>query len=93
MPFCLYQLLKNLILDLLEKQSVEGDISIQHALLGALKNLAIPHRNKEKLLQYGIINILYPLIKSNQDLVVFKLLGTFRMVIDGQSEYSNFLVK
>lgn len=60
---------------------------VQYALLSALKNLAIPSRNKHRLLDCGIIKTLYPLIKSDQYLVVFKLLGTFRMIIDGQGMY------
>ncbi|XP_018575957.1 rap1 GTPase-GDP dissociation stimulator 1 [Anoplophora glabripennis] len=61
-----------------------SDIKIQHALLSTLKNLVIPHQNKEQILQEGLIDVIYPMIKIDQYLVVFKLLGTFRMVIDGQ---------
>lgn len=64
-----------------------SDIKIQHALLSTLKNLVIPQQNKEQILQEGLINIIYPMIKIDQYLVVFKLLGTFRMVIDGQGKF------
>lgn len=66
-------------------QSIEC-IKIQHALLSTLKNLAIPAQNKSKILQEGIIDVVYPMITNEQSLVVFKLVGTFRMVIDGQQE-------
>ncbi|KAJ8950000.1 hypothetical protein NQ318_002411 [Aromia moschata] len=49
-----------------------------------LKNLVIPHQNKAQVLQEGLIDGMYPMIKVDQHLVVFKLLGTFRIVIDGQ---------
>lgn len=61
-------------------------MKIQHALLSTLKNLVIPRENKGQLLQEGLIDIIYPMIKIDQYLVVFKLLGTFRMVIDGQGK-------
>lgn len=62
------------------------NMKIQHALLSTLKNLAIPAQNKTKILQEGIIDVIYPMITNEQSLVVFKLVGTFRMVIDGQEE-------
>nr|CAI5826616.1 unnamed protein product [Callosobruchus analis] len=65
----------------------DEDVKIQHALLSTLKNLVIPPQNKSQVLGEGLIDAIYPMIKMNQYLVIFKLLGTFRMVIDGQGEY------
>ncbi|KAJ8915841.1 hypothetical protein NQ315_004654 [Exocentrus adspersus] len=73
----------NLLSKYNESTSV-SDVKIQHALLSTLKNLVIPQQNKEQILQEGLIDVIYPMIKIDQYLVVFKLLGTFRMVIDGQ---------
>lgn len=76
-----------LVLDLLSKHtSQNGDIKVQHAILSTLKNLAIPKQNKRALLDDGLIDVVYPLLDSNHEIVVFKLLGTFRMVIDGQGK-------
>ncbi|CAG9816384.1 unnamed protein product [Phaedon cochleariae] len=61
-----------------------ADVKIQHALLSTLKNLVIPKENKGLVLKEGLIEVIYPMIKIDQFLVIFKLLGTFRMVIDGQ---------
>lgn len=69
-----------------------SDIKIQHALLSTLKNLVIPQQNKEQILQEGLIDVIYPMIKIDQYLVVFKLLGTFRMVIDGQGNFFNIIL-
>ncbi|XP_056634995.1 GTPase-GDP dissociation stimulator vimar [Diorhabda sublineata] len=60
------------------------DVKIQHALLSTLKNLVIPQKNKSKILKEGLLEVIYPMIKIDQYLVVFKLLGTLRIVIDGQ---------
>lgn len=60
------------------------DVKVQHALLSTLKNLVIPHKNKAKILEEGLLEVIYPMIKIDQYLVVFKLLGTLRIVIDGQ---------
>lgn len=73
---------------LLKHNSTNGDIKIQHAILSTLKNLAIPKQNKGALLEDGLIDVIYPLLDSNHEIVVFKLLGTFRMVIDGQGNIS-----
>lgn len=69
------------------------DVKIQHALLSTLKNLVIPKENKGKILKEGLIDVIYPMIKINHDLVVFKLLGTFRIVIEEQGTQliANFL--
>nr|CAI5826613.1 unnamed protein product [Callosobruchus analis] len=64
----------------------DEDVKIQHALLSTLKNLVIPPQNKSQVLGEGLIDAIYPMIKMNQYLVIFKLLGTFRMVIDGQEK-------
>nr|XP_023024992.1 rap1 GTPase-GDP dissociation stimulator 1 [Leptinotarsa decemlineata] len=75
------------LMDILSKYNTSTDIAdvkIQHALLSSLKNLVIPAQNKAKILKDGLIEVLYPMLKLDQYLVVFKLLGTFRMVIDGQ---------
>ncbi|KAF7278650.1 visceral mesodermal armadillo-repeats [Rhynchophorus ferrugineus] len=63
-----------------------NDVIIQHALLSTLKNLLIPKENKGQAIKDDIIEVMYPMLKQNHFTVVFKLLGTFRMVIDGQPE-------
>ncbi|KAG5893659.1 hypothetical protein JTB14_028813 [Gonioctena quinquepunctata] len=75
------------LLNLLLRYNTSIDIAnvkIQHALLSTLKNLVIPAQNKAQVLKEGLIEVLYPMMKIEQYLVIFKLLGTFRMVIDGQ---------
>lgn len=57
---------------------------MQHALLSTLKNLVIPPPNKPIILEEGLIDVIYPMINIEQHFVIFKLLGTFRMVVDGQ---------
>ncbi|RZC32954.1 rap1 GTPase-GDP dissociation stimulator 1-B [Asbolus verrucosus] len=75
------------LIGLLSKYNTsQSDIKVQHALLSTLKNLVIPQQNKATILEEGLINVIYPMIKIDQYLVIFKLLGTFRMVIDGQEK-------
>jgi hypothetical protein len=73
------------VLALLSRHNTsQSDIKVQHALLSTLKNLVIPQQNKPIVLEEGLIDVIYPMIELDQYLVIFKLLGTFRMVIDGQ---------
>lgn len=75
----------NLILDLLSKHNTtEKDAKLQYAILSALRNLVILPQNKTPILSQGLIEILYPMLNSEHSHVVFKLLGTLRIAIDGQ---------
>lgn len=65
---------------------------MQHAIFSTLKNLAIPKQNKRVLLSDGLIDVVYPLLESDHEIVIFKLLGTFRMVIDGQGEINKLIL-
>ncbi|XP_050297947.1 GTPase-GDP dissociation stimulator vimar [Anthonomus grandis grandis] len=69
-----------------------NDCKVQHALLSTLKNLAIPKENKQQALKDDIIEVMYPMLKQDRFLVIFKLLGTFRMVIDGQPDAAKDLL-
>lgn len=74
------------LLKLLQRNNTNvDDIRFQHALLSALRNLVIPMDNKPIILTDGLINILYSMLNISSYPVVFKLLGTLRIVIDGQS--------
>ncbi|MBN3295869.1 GDS1 protein, partial [Amia calva] len=74
------------ILDLLENHVDEGDVSVQHAGLSALRNLAIPAANKVRMLKDGVSERIRTLLRSEMPPVQFKLLGTLRMMVDGQEE-------
>ncbi|KAF2883959.1 hypothetical protein ILUMI_22217 [Ignelater luminosus] len=75
------------LLDLLEKHNtIEKDIKVQHAILSALRNLVILPQNKGQILHEGLVRILYPMLNIDHSHVTFKLLGTLRIVIDGQDE-------
>lgn len=97
------------ILTMLEQHVDKGDVSVQHAGLSALRNLAIPGRteatrvgaqgdsgdsssqpfcvsatNKVRMLEEGVSDRIKALLRSNMPPVQFKLLGTLRMMVDGQ---------
>ncbi|XP_077206937.1 rap1 GTPase-GDP dissociation stimulator 1-A-like isoform X5 [Paroedura picta] len=74
------------LLDLLEQHVESGDVSVQHAALSALRNLAIPVANKIQMLEEGVGKRIQMLLRSEMPPVQFKLLGTLRMLIDGQAE-------
>ncbi|KPP78879.1 rap1 GTPase-GDP dissociation stimulator 1-like [Scleropages formosus] len=81
------------ILDLLELHVDEGDVSVQHAALSALRNLAIPATNKVRMLEDGVADRIRSLLRSDMPPVQFKLLGTLRMMVDGQEEAATVLGK
>lgn len=73
------------LLDLLNDQTGnDGDIRLQHALLAALRNLAIPLANKPVLAELGAVDKLLSMLAVETFPVVFKLLGTLRMLVDKQ---------
>lgn len=74
------------LLSLLEQHVDEGDVSVQHAGLSALRNLAIPGSNKVRMLQDGVTERIKGLLRSDMPPVQFKLLGTLRMMVDGQED-------
>ncbi|XP_067996068.1 rap1 GTPase-GDP dissociation stimulator 1-like isoform X3 [Melanerpes formicivorus] len=79
------------LLDLLEKHVESGDVSVQHAALSALRNLAIPVVNKVQMLEEGVTERIQSLLKSEIPPVQFKLLGTLRMLADGQADAAEIL--
>ncbi|XP_034249361.1 rap1 GTPase-GDP dissociation stimulator 1 [Thrips palmi] len=79
---------------LLEKHNGhEDDARLPHALLSALRNLAIPTSNKAVILKAGALDILTPMINSCTLPVAFKLLATLRMLVDGQDQAAEELGK
>ncbi|CAM4530928.1 unnamed protein product [Leuciscus chuanchicus] len=72
------------LLELLDRHVEEGNVTVQHAALSALRNLAIPVVNKSKMLLAGVSDVVLKFLKSEMPPVQFKLLGTLRMLIDTQ---------
>nr|XP_022910852.1 rap1 GTPase-GDP dissociation stimulator 1-B-like [Onthophagus taurus] len=81
------ELFRKLIALLAKNNKKDADIKIQHALLSTLRHLSIPPQNKFKLIQENIIEIMYEMIDIETSPVVFKLMGTFRMLVNGQGDY------
>ncbi|XP_043835993.1 rap1 GTPase-GDP dissociation stimulator 1-like isoform X1 [Dromiciops gliroides] len=79
------------LLDVLEKHVDNGDVTVQHAALSALRNLAIPVINKVQMLEEGVAERIQMLLRSEMPPVQFKLLGTLRMLMDGQVEAAETL--
>ncbi|XP_068088312.1 rap1 GTPase-GDP dissociation stimulator 1 isoform X4 [Hyperolius riggenbachi] len=72
------------LIDLLDGHVEDGNVTVQHAALSALRNLAIPVVNKAKMLSAGVAEEVLKFLKSEMPPVQFKLLGTLRMLIDAQ---------
>ncbi|XP_042557518.1 rap1 GTPase-GDP dissociation stimulator 1 isoform X4 [Dipodomys spectabilis] len=72
------------LMDLLDRHVENGNVTVQHAALSALRNLAIPVVNKAKMLSAGVTGAVLKFLKSEMPPVQFKLLGTLRMLIDAQ---------
>uniref|UniRef100_A0A803V248 Uncharacterized protein n=1 Tax=Ficedula albicollis TaxID=59894 RepID=A0A803V248_FICAL len=67
------------------------DTSVQQAALSALQNLAVPAVSKVQLLEEGIAERIEALLRSESPPVQFKLLGTLRMLADGQADAAEIL--
>lgn len=68
-------------------------MKLQHALLSALRNLVIPKANKAVIIEAGLVETILPMLKIHQPPVVYKLLGTLRMLIDGQAKLAHQLLE
>ncbi|NXA69485.1 GDS1 protein, partial [Mohoua ochrocephala] len=79
------------LLDLLEKHVQSGDTSVQQAALSALQNLATPVVGKVQMLEAGVAERIEALLRSESPPVQFKLLGTLRMLADGQADAAEIL--
>ncbi|NWV64226.1 GDS1 protein, partial [Malurus elegans] len=79
------------LLDLLEKHVHSGDTSVQQAALSALQNLAVPVVSKVQMLEEGIAERIEALLRSESPPVQSKLLGTLRMLADGQADAAEIL--
>uniref|UniRef100_A0AAX7TNP6 Rap1 GTPase-GDP dissociation stimulator 1 n=1 Tax=Astatotilapia calliptera TaxID=8154 RepID=A0AAX7TNP6_ASTCA len=79
------------LLELLDRHVEEGNVTVQHAALSALRNLAIPVVNKSKMLSAGVADVVLKFLQSEMPPVQFKLLGTLRMLIDTQAEAADHL--
>ncbi|BFG06166.1 rap1 GTPase-GDP dissociation stimulator 1 [Drosophila madeirensis] len=94
---CIYfveQQTMNKLLEVLAKNNgVKDDVRLQHALLSALRNLVIPKPNKNAVIQAGLVQTILPMLEIHQPPVVFKLLGTLRMTVDGQEKLALELLK
>lgn len=66
---------------------------LQHALLSALRNLVIPKPNKAPIIKAGLVETILPMIQNHLPPVVFKLLGTLRMTVDGQEKLAHDLLR
>ncbi|KAF6025214.1 RAP1GDS1 [Bugula neritina] len=62
-----------------------------HALLSALRNLAIAPSNKQQLLEQGILKHLLPYIDCENSIVTSKLVGAIRLLIDGRSVEASYV--
>ncbi|XP_017569423.1 rap1 GTPase-GDP dissociation stimulator 1 isoform X3 [Pygocentrus nattereri] len=80
-----------MLLELLDRHVEEGNVTVQHAALSALRNLAIPVVNKSKMLSAGVADVVLKFLQSEMPPVQFKLLGTLRMLIDTQADAADQL--
>lgn len=67
-----------------QNNGVDGEMRLQHALLSALRNLVIPKQNKPIIIKAGLVQTILPMLEIHEPPVVYKLLGTLRMIIDSQ---------
>lgn len=77
-------IMRKLLIILARNNGIDDDMRLQHALLSTLRNLVIPRPNKQAVIDAGLVETILPMLHIHQPPVVFKLLGTLRMTVDGQ---------
>lgn len=94
---CIYmvenKIMQKLLSILAKNNGVDHQMTLQHALLSTLKNLVIPKPNKAAVIEAGLVEIILPMLEIHQPPVVFKLLGTLRMTVDGQEKLAQQLLQ
>ncbi|XP_039436897.1 GTPase-GDP dissociation stimulator vimar isoform X2 [Culex pipiens pallens] len=94
---CIYmvenRIMHKLLSILAKNNGVDHQMTLQHALLSTLKNLVIPKPNKAAVVEAGLVDIILPMLEIHQPPVVFKLLGTLRMTVDGQEKLAQQLLQ
>ncbi|KFB46919.1 AGAP005262-PA-like protein [Anopheles sinensis] len=94
---CIYMVEKKIVHKLLsilaKNNGTEHQMTLQHALLSTLKNIVIPKPNKAAFIEAGLVDIILPMLEIHQAPVVFKLLGTLRMTVDGQAKLASELLQ
>ena len=63
------------LMDLLDRHVEDGNVTVQHAALSALRNLAISVVNKAKMLSAGVAEAVLKFLRLEMPPVQFKLLG------------------
>lgn len=76
-----------------KNNGIDNEMRLQHALLSALRNLVIPKQNKPVIIRAGLVQTILPMLEIHQAPVVYKLLGTLRMMIDGQMQLAQDLLR
>uniref|UniRef100_A0A182T3B6 UNC-45/Cro1/She4 central domain-containing protein n=1 Tax=Anopheles maculatus TaxID=74869 RepID=A0A182T3B6_9DIPT len=87
------KIMHKLLSILAKNNGTEHQMTLQHALLSTLKNLVIPKPNKAAVIEAGLVEIILPMLEIHQAPVVFKLLGTLRMTVDGQAKLASELLQ
>ncbi|XP_052892393.1 GTPase-GDP dissociation stimulator vimar [Anopheles moucheti] len=87
------KIMHKLLSILAKNNGTEHQMTLQHALLSTLKNLVIPKPNKAAVIEAGLVDIILPMLEIHQAPVVFKLLGTLRMTVDGQEKLASELLQ
>ncbi|XP_053663937.1 GTPase-GDP dissociation stimulator vimar [Anopheles marshallii] len=87
------KIMHKLLSILAKNNGTEHQMTLQHALLSTLKNLVIPRPNKAAVIEAGLVDIILPMLEIHQAPVVFKLLGTLRMTVDGQEKLASELLQ
>lgn len=94
---CIYmvenKIMQKLLSILAKNNGIDHQMTLQHALLSTLKNLVIPKPNKAAVIDAGLVDIILPMLEIHQPPVVFKLLGTLRMTVDGQEKLAQQLLQ
>ncbi|XP_058459530.1 GTPase-GDP dissociation stimulator vimar isoform X2 [Malaya genurostris] len=94
---CIYmvenKIMHKMLAILAKNNGVDNQMTLQHALLSTLKNLVIPKPNKAAVIEAGLVDIILPMLEIHQPPVVFKLLGTLRMTVDGQEKLAQQLLQ
>ncbi|XP_052871907.1 GTPase-GDP dissociation stimulator vimar [Anopheles cruzii] len=87
------KIMHKLLSILAKNNGTEHQMTLQHALLSTLKNLVIPKPNKAAVIEAGLVDVILPMLEIHQAPVVFKLLGTLRMTVDGQEKLASELLQ